>query len=235
MLAAARLLLDRLPVIAGIGIVENGRHEPARIAVLPAGQIESAEPALLDFARSLLPRIPLEPLDLLVLEQIGKDISGTGMDLNVVGMWRRSGGPVSPRFHAIGALDLTEQSHGNAIGVGHADLITRRLANKIDLQATYKNCLTSRNYNGAKIPITLENDRDLFAAALDGLASAQARVVIARSTLELETFWASEALLPEVQAHSNLALDGPLRPLAFDAQGDLLLPAASLASLKEEG
>ena len=225
--AAARVLLEKMPVLAGVGIVENGRHEPVRIAVLPAGQIEAQEPALLNLARQQLPRIPLEPLDLLVLQEMGKDISGTGIDLNVVGMWRRTGGPVIPRIEAIGVLDLTENSHGNAIGVGHADFITRRLYEKIDLNATYLNCLTSRNFAGAKIPITLEDDRRLFETALSGKRPDQARWVIAKNTLELENFWVSARLLPEVNAQANLEQIGELLPLKFDSQGCLQLPAAS--------
>jgi len=227
MTAAARVLLEKMPVLAGIGIVENGRHEPAHIAVLPAGQIEAQEPALLNLARQQLPRIPLEPLDLLVLQEMGKDISGTGIDLNVVGMWRRTGGPALPQIEAIGVLDLTEKSHGNAIGVGHADFITRRLYEKIDLKATYLNCLTSRNYAGAKIPITLEADRQLFETALSGKRPDQARLVIAKNTLELENFWVSASLLPEVKAQVNLEQIGELLPLKFDSQGGLQLPAAS--------
>jgi hypothetical protein len=225
--AAAQVLLDKLPVVVGIGIVENGYHAPARIIVLPGQQIPVEEPMLLDEARKLAPKIPLEPLDLLVLQQIGKDISGTGMDLNVVGMWRRTGGPVNPEFSIIGVLDLTAFSHGNAIGMGHADLITRRLLDKVDLHATYLNCLTSKNLAGAKIPITLESDQVLFETALAGLDPRKARVVIARNTLELDYFWVSSSMLEEVEKHPDLEQVEPLRPLCFDADGLLILPPES--------
>jgi hypothetical protein len=223
--AAARVLIANLPVIGGVGIVENGRHEPARIAVLPAEGIEAAEPALLDEARRLLPRIPFESLDLLVLQEIGKDISGTGMDLNVVGMWRRTGGPVSPRFKVVAALDLTANSHGNAIGMGHADLITRRLLKKVDRTATDRNCLTSKNYAGGKIPITLETDEALFATALAGVPNEAVRFVIVNNTLELENLWVSECLLVEAAKNPALRPIGPISPLKFDRWGALRLPA----------
>ncbi|MEW5815422.1 MAG: lactate racemase domain-containing protein [Spirochaetota bacterium] len=222
--AAARVILANMPVIAGIGIVENGYHEPARIIVLPAERIEAEEPALLDLSRKLTPKIPLEPLDLLLVQEMGKDISGTGMDLNVIGMWRRSGGPVVPLINTIAVLDLTEKSHGNATGVGHADLITQRLRDKIDQSSTYTNCLTSHNLPGGKIPITLATDHQVIETGLAGVAHERARVAIIRNTLDLELLWASEALLSEIAASPILERVGPLRGLEFDEAGTLILP-----------
>ena len=175
--AVARFIIEKMPVLFGVGIVENGYHQPAQIKVLPSHQIEAEEPSLLDLARQFTPRIPLEPLDILVVKEMGKDISGTGMDLNIIGMWRRTGGPVKPKFNIVAALDLTEKSYGNAIGVGHADFITRRLRDKIDVQATNKNCITSRNYGGGKIPMTLATDREIFEIGLNPNAPEQTRLV----------------------------------------------------------
>lgn len=223
--AAARVVISEAPVLAGIGVVENGEHEPARIAVLPADRIEAEEPKLLEEAYRLMPRIPLEPLDLLVVREMGKDISGTGMDLNVIGMWRRVGGPVQPRFETIAVLDLTPNSHGNAIGVGHADLIPRRLRDKIEPASTYTNCLTSHNLAGGKIPITLPTDRDVIDAGLRGRSGDEARVLLIRNTLDLEDLWVSDALLAEVEAAPELAVTGVTRPLEFSDTGDLLWEA----------
>jgi hypothetical protein len=225
--AAARVVLATQPVVAGIAIVENGEHRPAQIAVLPAAEIEAREPHLLEEAWRHLPRIPLEPLDLLVLQEIGKDISGTGMDLNVVGMWRRTGGPVQPDFRAIAALSLTANSHGNAVGIGYCDLIPQRLRDQVDWEATYTNCLTAGNFNGGKAPITLPTDRDVLAAGLPRTNPAQARLVIARNTLDLGLLWVSAALLPELGRHANLEQVGPLRPLSFDATGALTCAQAN--------
>ncbi|MBK8021969.1 MAG: DUF2088 domain-containing protein [Chloroflexi bacterium] len=222
--SVARVVIEKLPVIAGVGIVENGHHQPAIIRVLRAVDIEAVEPQLLDQARRLLPKVPFEPLDLLIIQEMGKDISGTGVDLNVVGMWRRTGGPVQPNIAVITALDLTENSHGNAIGVGHVDLIPRRLYDKIDLAVTYVNCLTSRNLAGAKIPITLATDRDVIEAGLAGVVDpAHARVVMIRSTLDLEVLWVSADLLPEVEASDQLEILGPAQEVAFDSGGNLLM------------
>ena len=219
--AAARVILEEMPVLAGVAIVENGHHEPAEIVVLPAEQIEQEEPKLLDRARALTPRIPFEPLDLLVVGEMGKDISGTGMDLNVIGMWRRAGGPVSPQFETIAVLALTEDSHGNAIGVGHGDLITRRLYDKIDFEATYTNSLTSHNLAGGKIPIVLPSDRAAIEAGLAGVDPGRARLLLIRNTLELEQMWVSQPLLASVEASPRLAVMGAPRPLPFTAAGEL--------------
>ncbi len=220
---AARVVVAQLPVVAGIAIVENGFHQPAHIAIVPAAAIEEAEPALLQMAWQHLPRIPLQPLDVVVLGEIGKDISGTGMDLNVMGMWRRTGGPVDPPYRLIAGLDLTEHSHGNAIGVGYCDLISQRLRDKIDLAATYINCLTSSNFNGAKLPITLPTDRDVLLAALPPRDPQAARLVIVRNTLDLHTLWVSAALLPDVERAPTLTQTGPLRPLPFREDGSLAI------------
>ena len=219
--AVARFILEKMPVIAGIGIVENGYHQPARIVVLAAERIEAEEPALLALARQLTPKIPFEPLDLLVVKEMGKDISGTGMDLNVIGMWRRSGGPVVPRIKTIAVLDLTDNSYGNAIGVGHADLIAQRLRDKIDRAATELNCLTSHNLAGGKIPITLATDREVISAGLTGIPAEQARVLFIGNTLDLELMWASTALLPDVAASPALTATGPGQPLPLTASGEL--------------
>jgi hypothetical protein len=219
--AVARFILEKMPVIAGIGIVENGYHQPARIVVLAAERIEAEEPALLALARQLTPKIPFEPLDLLVVKEMGKDISGTGMDLNVIGMWRRSGGPVVPRIKTIAVLDLTDNSYGNAIGVGHADLIAQRLRDKIDRAATELNCLTSHNLAGGKIPITLATDREVISAGLTGIPAEQARVLFIGNTLDLELMWASTALLPDVAASPALTATGPGQPLPLTAGGEL--------------
>ena len=221
--AAARVILTNMPVVAGVAIVENGYHRPAKICVLPAERIPTEEPALLKMARDTLPKVPLEPLDLLLVQEMGKEISGLGMDTNVIGMWRRQGGPVDPQFKVLAVLSLTERSHGNAAGVGLADLIPQRLRDAIDLQATYTNCLTAGNFPAARIPLTLPTDRDVVSAALAPVDDEEARVVIIRNTLDLDCFWASQPLLAEVAARPTLSVAGQARPLAFDGDGRLQL------------
>jgi hypothetical protein len=220
--AAARFLLARMPIPLGIAIVENGYHQPARIAVLAGEEIPVQEPLLLNLAKQLQPRIPFAALDLLIIQRMGKDISGTGMDTNVVGMWRRNGGPRQPNYRAIAVLELTPASHGNATGIGMADLIPQRLADQVDWPATYTNCLTSGNFNGAKQPITLPTDQAVITAALAGIDPEQARVVYIPSTLDLGQIWVSPPLLAEVEASALLTATGPSRPLTFSTDGKLV-------------
>jgi hypothetical protein len=225
--AAARVAIAARPVIAGVGIVENGRHAPARVEVIPGDRIEFEEPRLLELAQSLQPHLPFDALDLLVVQQMGKDLSGTGMDTNVIGMWRRNGGPRVPDIRCLGVLELTPASHGNATGIGMADLVPRRLADDVDWDATYTNCLAARNFAGAKRPLTVNTAHDVLAAGLAGIDIRAARVVLIRNTLALDTLWVSPALLEEVKAHPQLHVLGAVRPLTFDDAGRLLWPLAS--------
>ena len=223
---AAEVVLAEMPIAAGVAIVENGRHAAAEIAVLAGDRIFEEEPSLLRLAKSLQPSIPFENLDLLVVQEMGKNISGTGMDTNIIGMWRRNGGPREPDFRVVAVLDLTSESHGNASGVGLADLIPERLRSKIDWDATYTNCLTAGNFSAAKQPVALPTDREVIATGLMGKDSADARVVWIRNTLELDTLWLSPALLEEAEKRPSLNQIGPAQNLRFDGEGALLAPTA---------
>jgi hypothetical protein len=172
-------------------------------------------------------RLPFSPLDVLVVEEIGKNISGSGMDTNVIG--RPSNPhepfPADPKILWIVALDLTDESGGNATGIGNADFTTRRLAEKIDWKPTAINTLTACAPNGAKLPLVFESDREAVESALDciGLTPGdRARVIRIRSTLVLAEIECSEALLPEVAERPDLEVIGPGRPLAFDAAGRIV-------------
>ena len=223
---AAQVILKTMPVVAGVAIVENGRHAAAEIAVLPGERIFQEEPRLLQQAKALQPSIPFNDLDLLVVHEMGKNISGTGMDTNIIGMWRRNGGPREPNFRVLAVLDLTPDSHGNASGVGLADLIPERLRAKIDWHATYTNCLTAGNFAAAKQPVTLASDREVIETGLMGKNAATARVAWIQNTLELETLWLSPALLEEVEKTQTLTQVGKAQEVQFTADGALLPPVA---------
>ena len=223
---AAQVILKNMPVVAGVAIVENGRHAAAEIAVLPGERIFQEEPRLLRQAKALQPSIPFDDLDLLVVHEMGKNISGTGMDTNIIGMWRRNGGPKDPNFRVLAVLDLTPDSHGNASGVGLADLIPERLRAKIDWHATYTNCLTAGNFAAAKQPVTLASDREVIETGLMGKNTATARVAWIQNTLELETLWLSPALLEEVGKMQTLTQVGKAQEVQFTAGGALLPPVA---------
>ena len=225
---AAQVILEKMPVVAGVAIVENGLHAPAEIAVLAGERIFQEEPRLLEKAKAYQPRIPFDHVDLLIVQEIGKNISGTGMDTNVVGMWRRNGGPKVPDYRVLAALDLTPASHGNASGVGMADIISERLRAKIDWHATYTNCRTAGNFAAAKQPMHLMSDREVIETGLWDKDAASARVIWIKNTLELETLWLSPAMLEEAATLPTLMQLGPAQTVQFTADGALLPPELEL-------
>ncbi len=225
---AAQVILKTMPVVAGVAIVENGRHKPAEIAVLAGERIFEEEPELLRKAKALQPSIPFDDLDLLIVQEMGKNISGTGMDTNIIGMWRRNGGPREPNFRVLAVLDLTAGSHGNASGVGLADLIPERLRTKIDWHATYTNCLTAGNFAAAKQPVVLPSDREVLETGLMGKDAGSARVVWIQNTLELDILWLSPALLEEAGEIPVLTDIGSLQFVEFTADGALQQPAVEM-------
>jgi len=220
----ARVLMEKAPVKLGIAVVENALHRTAKVVVLEAHEIEEAEQGLLQEAIKMMPRLPFDDLDVLIVEEMGKDISGAGMDPNVIGMSRRLPdiGDCSPRIGRIVTLSLTEASHGNAEGVGLADVTTQRLVNRINFQTTYVNCITSGFLRGGMIPITCESDQEAIETALSGLSAGLVHLVRIRNTLRLSEIDVSEALLDEVASRCNLSIINERGPLAFTLSGELL-------------
>ncbi len=225
--AVGREMLAKARIGFGLGIVENGYDETARIEAFNAAELEAGERRLLKDAREWMARLPFGQLDVLVVEEVGKNISGSAMDTNVIG--RPSNPhepfPADPKILWIVALDLTEESAGNATGIGNADFTTRRLAEKIDWKRTALNCLTACTPNGAKLPLVFDSDREAVESALDciGLTTpASARVVRIVNTLTLAEIECSEALLPAIAKRPDLTVLGEGRPLAFDAAGRII-------------
>ena len=223
-------LLAGLPVLCGIAVVEDQRDRTALIEVLRPDEFFTREPALLERARELLPRLPFAQLDVLVIDRLGKDVSGTGMDTNVTGrasFWGGGERPTEPRITRIFVRGLTPATHGNACGIGMADFTTVRCAAEIDRAATDVNCLTSNSPEDARIPITCATDREAVAAAIQtsGVRDpAEVRLAWVRDTAHLERIVVSEALLDEVRAGEALRTAGPLFPLPYDENGDLRSP-----------
>src|SRR5438093_5109807 len=210
----ARVTLSRAPILCGVAIVENQFHETARIAVLKPAEIEAREKELLEEARQLMPRLPFDDIDVLIVDRLGKNISGSGMDPNVTGRWVHGystsladDNRQSPRIRRIFVRDLTPETHGNAIGIGFADITTTRLVNAMDKGVTYINALTSLTPNGAKIPIYFDTDREAIAQALTSLAipdTRQAKVVRITDTLSLADLEVSEAYARLVKQRADL-------------------------------
>ncbi len=220
----AEALLSAAPVTVGIALVEDSLDRLALVEGVRPERFAEADRRLLATARAYLPTIPLDPLDGVVFVWMGKDISGSGMDPNVIGMHRRLGGPAERTIHALAALRLTAASHGNAIGIGMADVVPAALAEAVDPKATLTNATTSQWPEGVRIPPTVATEEQAIAKTCAAGPSA-ARVVIAQDSAHLERFLVSAALLPDIEAQPNLSVVGDLQPLRFDAAGALQTPA----------
>ena len=218
---AARIILKKAPVILGIAVLENSLDETVEIKAALPQQFEEIDRALLARSKELIPKLPFDRVDILIVEHMGKDISGTGMDTNVIGIWRRIGGARKPDIGCLIVLDLTPESEGNALGMGLADLTTRRLAEKIDYAKTYANALTARFWMGAKLPIVLESDKEAIDTALSQVEGKEAAIVRVKNTLELEEMAISESLLGDIVG-KKIEVMGKAQALSFGSLGNLI-------------
>lgn len=218
----AGAIIEKKPNMFAIGLIENAYHQTCRIEAIPAGRILEEEPPLLEYAKSRMAKVPFDQADILFVDETGKDISGAGMDPNVTGRSAQNG--ISRPFaERIVARDLTDEAHHNATGMGNADVTTRRLFDKIDMEQTYPNSLTSRDINGFRIPIVIENDDLAIRFALHTITGANAasgyRAMWIRDTNHVQTFYVTERLLADTAAMPWLRTDGvALRPV-FGADG----------------
>ena len=221
---AAALTVASGHLLCGVALVENAFDRPARAEVVPPEAFHATDEALLKLARKLMPRLPLDKLDGLLIDRMGKNISGSGMDPNVVGMWRRLGElDRKPDYGWLAVLGLTPESHGNAVGIGLADLCSRKLAEAIDHEALAMNTLTAMALHAAKVPLTLPTDRACYETVLHLAArstSEPIRIGRIRNTLDLETFWVSESVLGDLPG--NCQVIDPATPFGFDADGAIV-------------
>jgi hypothetical protein len=223
MVETARVILGRAPVLAGVAALENSLDETMEVHVVPPERFEATDVALLKRCWQVLPRVPFDPLDVLIVDEMGKNLSGTGMDTNIIGIGGRVGGKMSmgtPVVSTIVVLGLTPETHGNANGIGLADITTRRLVDAIDYKATYTNVLTTRLWSAGRLPVIMETDREAIEVAVGETPTDQARLVRIKNTLHLEELEISEALLPEARK-AGLTIAREPHPLAFDATGRL--------------
>jgi len=217
-------VLDAGHVLFGLGIVENGLDQTAKVqAVLPK-DFAAVEKALLKEAKTWMARLPFDKLDVLIVDELGKNISGAGMDPNVTGRAsvQKPGG--KPHIRMLFVREITPEADGNAIGVGFADMTTSRLVKKINYAAMYMNAITSGVPDAAKVPMAFDTDREAIETALGmiGLTPPeQARVVRIKNTLDLTEIDCSEALLAEVKAHRRLRPAAEPGPISFGADGNL--------------
>ncbi|RKY00332.1 hypothetical protein DRP77_11640 [Candidatus Poribacteria bacterium] len=223
----AREVLKTGKIKFGLAIVENAYKEVARIeAVLPE-ELERREEELFAEAKKLAGKLPFDELDVLIVDKLGKDISGTGMDTNVIGrmMQNFEPEPERPFILRIVVLDLTEKTEGNAVGIGLADFTTARLVRKMDRKATYTNSLTSLGPQKSRIPLYFDTDREAIEAAFATVGirePEECRAVHIKSTLHLEYVEISEPLLDEARGRDDLEILSDPEPLRFDEEGNLI-------------
>ena len=222
-----REVIKQCPIAFGLALVENQKDETETIRAIPPEEFEATERKLLVKAKELLPRIPFDPVDLLIVDQMGKEISGAGMDQNVIArtVIPFHQVPSNPKITRIFVRDLTAGSDGNAIGIGNADFTTRRLVDKIDRQATYMNAITSSCPEAVRVPPYYDSDREVIATALNTIGEIepqQARIVHIKNTLNLEEMIISEAMLTDAEQQDHVSIIGSPAQMQFDAQGNLI-------------
>ena len=221
---AAGVALRRAPFLFGVATVESAYDEVARVVALPAEEIVEAEKELLEEARHRMPRILFTPLDVLVVDEMGKQFSGTGTDPNITGRAATPYVRTTQQVARMAILDLSDASRGNATGMGLADLTTRRLFQKVDFEATYANHLTSTVLAHAKVPVLMDSDRLAIQAAVKTCNipdARQVRLVRIRNTLHLDTILVSEPMLDEARRHPGISVLGEPQGWGFDGAGNL--------------
>jgi len=220
-------VLERCRIVAGLAIVENGYDETAKIAAVAPSEFESREKELLVLAKKWLPRLPFDRCDILLVDEIGKNISGSGMDTNVVGRKyhdHHAAEDEFPKVKRIVVRGLTDVTHGNATGIGKAEFCTARAAREVDIKITRINCLTGGHVPGAMIPLDFETDREILDAAIPTVGLAEGpdvKLLWIRNTLDLAEIECGEAYLAQARERDDLEILTEPRDLPIGADGNL--------------
>ena len=226
--AVGQEVIDKCRVLFGMAIVENQYDQTALLEAVPPERFVEREKELLVLAKKWMPRLPFDRIDLLVIDAMGKNISGSGMDTNVIGRKFNDHAAVEKEFPKVTRIfvrDLTPETHGNAAGIGMAEYCHQRIVDQMDVNATVINCMTGNAPSGAAIPIHFPTDRECLEKALQTVGFVQpenAKVLRIRDTLHLGELLVSEAYLAETEKRDDLTILEPAADMTFDAQGDLL-------------
>jgi hypothetical protein len=218
----AEFTVSKVNIPFGLALVENGYARLWRIEAVRADRMREREIELLVAARDRMARLPLSSIDVLVLDYIGKDISGLGLDSNVVGRYYTGPTGAGPAIQRIVVRDLTDETEGNAVGIGMADVVLRRAAEKMNTHKTYMNCITAKTPEGARIALTVDTDREALTVAIACCLKVEppdARIVRIRDTKHLELLYVSETVLDEVLATGRCEIVRPLEAIHFDTGG----------------
>ena len=225
--SVAKEVLSKCRIVAGLAIVENGYDETARITAVGPNEFEEREKELLVLAKQWMPRLPFKQADLLVVDQIGKNISGSGMDSNVVGrkfLEHRAGDDEWPKIRTIFLRGLTEETHGNATGIGMAEFALTRAVDAMDVAITRRNCITGGSPTGAMIPLHYQTDKEVLEATLPEMgltAVPDTKVMWIHNTLEVSELECSVAYLNEARQSNEIEILSEPRPLPLDNNGNL--------------
>jgi len=224
---AAELIIKKAPIIQGIGILENSYDQTMKISFVPPEDIIKVDSELLKISKEVMPMLPIDDLDVVIAQEIGKNISGTGFDTNVIGRLYINGEKeiAKPRIKRLIVFDITEESHGNALGIGLADITTRHLINKINYKDTYANTITSTFLNRAKIPIIADSEKEAVEIAVKTcwkLKQSELQLLIMKNTLDLEYLYVSKAVWNEIKDNKNIESCGYWRKLTFGKNGKMI-------------
>lgn len=221
---AVELIIKKAPIIQGIGILENSYGQTMKISFIPPEDIIKIEPKLLEESKQLMPKLPIDEIDILISQEIGKNISGTGFDTNVIGRLHINGEkePEKPKIKKLVVFDLTKESHSNAFGIGLADITTKRLVGKINFKNMYTNAITSTFLNRCKIPITMDNEKEAIEVALKTcwqIEPGNLKLIIMKNTSDLEYLYVSETVWNKIKNNKNIKACGEWGKLTFDKNG----------------
>jgi hypothetical protein len=225
--SVAHKVMERCHILAGLAIIENGYDQTAQITAVAADELEVRERELLTLARQWMPKLPFPLVDILVIDELGKNISGSGIDTNVVGRKReyhRAAEDEFPKVKRIAVRGLTEETHGNASGIGLIELCTTRLLEQVDHRITRINCLTSGNVAACMLPVNFDTDREIIDAALPTIGLTEppdAKILWIHNTLDLAEVECSQVYLKQARERTDLEVLTDLRDLPFDAAGNL--------------
>ena len=220
--SVAPSVVEHANILAGVAIVENAEDETALIEAVHPDDFQTRETELLQQARAWMPKLPFEDIDVLLIDQIGKNISGTGMDTNVIGRKHSEHSPIAIKRLVV--RDLTPETHGNATGIGFAELCLSRVVEKMNRESTVLNCLTALDIDAAKIPVNYPTDEEAIATALGTLGlrpPQESRLMWIRNTGHLGELFCSEAFLPEIEQAEHLSAVGGVEALPIASDGML--------------
>ena len=221
-----QLILKKAPILCGVGILENAYDETKKIVAASPEDFLKVDQELLKECKDIMPTLPIKDIDVLIVQEMGKDISGAGIDTNIVGGVKAyvKGEYNPPKINKMVILDLTTPSHGNAIGMSIADIVTKRLYDKIDFEATYKNVITCGYLDRAKTPVVLKTDKEAIEVALNTifkLPRTEPRVIFMRNTLTVNNLLVSKSIYDEIKERKDIIIKEFGKKLTFDSEGNL--------------